>query len=71
MASNAQGVWSNSEAALLLDIATLAPPVVAGCVKVSVQVVEAFGPRLAGLHANEETSTGATSATVELAELLL
>jgi hypothetical protein len=34
-------------------------------------VVEAFGPRLAGLHESEETSTVATKLTVELAEVLL
>jgi hypothetical protein len=34
-------------------------------------VVEAFAPRLAGLHESEETSTGATRLTLELAELLL
>ena len=35
------------------------------------QVLEAFGPRLAGLHEREETNTGATRLTVELAEPLL
>jgi hypothetical protein len=36
-----------------------------------VHAVEAFGPRLAGLQASEETSTAATRLTVELAEVLL
>ena len=57
--------------ALVLDSAMLAPPAGAACVKVTVHVVEAFGPRLAGLHEREETSTGATRLTLELAELLL
>ena len=56
---------------LVLASAILAPPVGADWVKVTVQVVEAFGPRLAGLHESEETSTGAARVTVELAELLL
>jgi len=51
--------------------ATLAPPVRAGWVRVTVQVLEAFGPRLVGLQASEETRTGATRLTVVLAELLL
>jgi hypothetical protein len=50
---------------------TLAPPVGAGWVKVTVQVLEAFCPRLAGLQASEETRTGATRLTVVLAELPL
>jgi hypothetical protein len=49
----------------------LAPPVGAGCVKVTVHTPKAFGPRLVGLHTSEETSTGATSVTVAFAELLL
>jgi hypothetical protein len=57
--------------ALVLDSAMLAPPAGAACVKVTVHVVEAFGPRLAGLHDSAETSTGTTRLTVELAELLL
>ena len=56
---------------LELDSAMLAPPAGAACVKVTVHVVEAFGPRLAGLHDSAETSTGTTRLTVELAELLL
>jgi hypothetical protein len=50
---------------------TLAPPVGAGWVKVTVHALEAFGPRLVGLQASEETRTGATRLTVALAELLL
>jgi len=56
---------------LVLDSAILAPPAGAGRVKVTLHAVEAFGPRLAGLHESEETNTGATKLTVELAELLL
>jgi hypothetical protein len=50
---------------------TVAPPAGAGCVSVTVQVLEEFGPRAPGLQASEETSTGAASDTVVLAELLL
>ena len=39
---------------------TAAPPVGAGCVSVTVQVVEAFCPRLLGLQASEDTNTGIT-----------
>jgi hypothetical protein len=56
---------------LVLVRVTLAPPVGAGWVKVTVQVLEAFCPRLVGLQASEETRTGATRLTVVLAELLL
>ena len=50
---------------------TLAPPTGAGCVKVTVQVLEEFAPMLAGLQESEETRTAATRLTVVLAELLL
>ena len=56
---------------LLLDNVTLAPPVGAGCVKVTVQVLEAFCPRLVGVHAREDINTGATRLTVAVAEVLL
>jgi len=59
------------KAALLLLSVTLAPPAGAACVRVTVQVLEAFCPRLAGLQANEDTPTGATKLTVVLAELPL
>ena len=58
-------------AELLLESVTTAPPAGAGCERVTVQVLEAFGPRLAGLQAREETSTGATRLTVVFAELPL
>ena len=48
-----------------------APPAGAALVRVTVQVLEAFGPRLVGLQASDDTSTGATRVTVALAELLL
>ena len=57
--------------ALVLVRVTLAPPAGAALDRVTVQVLEAFGPRLVGLQASEETSTGATSVMVALAELLL
>ena len=50
---------------------TIAPPAGAAFVRVTVQVVEAFGPRLVGLQASEETSTEAVRLTLALAELLL
>ena len=50
---------------------TLAPPLGAALVSVIVQVLEEFGPRLAGLQASEETRTEATRVTVALAELPL
>jgi hypothetical protein len=57
--------------ALLFTSATLAPPVGAGWVRTTVQVLEEFGPRLAGLHDNDDISTGATRLTLAVAELLL
>jgi hypothetical protein len=56
---------------LLFERVTLAPPVGAGWVKVTVQVLEEFGPRLLGLHDNADTETGAARLTVVFAELLL
>ena len=56
---------------LVLVSVTLAPPVGAAWVKVTVQVLEEFCPRLVGLHASDETRTGARRLTVALAELLL
>jgi hypothetical protein len=50
---------------------TTAPPVGAACVRVTVQVLEAFGPKLVGLHPSDDTNTGATRLIVALAELLL
>ena len=50
---------------------TLAPPVGAGWVRVTVQVLEELAPMLTGLHASDETSTDAARFTVMLAELLL
>ena len=57
--------------ALLSERATLAPPAGAALVKVTVQVLEALGPRLPGVQAKEDTSTGATRLTLALAELPL
>ena len=56
---------------LEFDRATLAPPLGAGCVKVTVQVLEEFGPTLVGLHARVDTNTGATRLTLAVAEVLL
>ena len=41
--------------ALLFASATLAPPVGAGWVSMTVQVLEEFGPRLAGAQTRDET----------------
>ena len=57
--------------ALLFERVTLAPPVGAGWVRVTVQVVEEFGPRLVGLQASDDINTGATRLTVAVAEVLL
>jgi hypothetical protein len=59
------------KAAWLLLKDTAAPPDGAGLVSVTVQELEAFDPRLVGLHAREDTSTGATRLMVAGAELLL
>ena len=56
--------------ALVLVRLTVAPPVGAACVRVTVQVLEELGPRLVGLQTREETST-ATRLIVALAELPL
>ena len=58
-------------AVLLSVIVTPAPPVGAALVSVTVQVLEAFGPMLAGVQEIEDTVTGARRFTVVLAELPL
>jgi hypothetical protein len=57
--------------ALVFVSGTNAPPAGATLVNVTVQVLEEFGPRLAGLHASVDTSAGAVRPTVAFAELLL
>ena len=57
--------------ALVFVSATTAPPAGAACVKVTVQVLEAFCAKLVGLHTSDDTNTGATRLTVALAELPL
>ena len=64
-------VAGTARVVLLLASATEAPPVGAGWVRVTVQVLVAFGPRLVGEQASEETSTGATRLMLVFAELLL
>jgi hypothetical protein len=59
------------KAALLSEIAIAAPPVGAALLSVTVQVLEAFGPRLVGLHASEETTTDGDRVMVAVAELPL
>jgi hypothetical protein len=50
---------------------TRAPPVGAALLRVMVQTLEELGPRLAGLHASEETSTGPNRLMTALADVLL
>jgi len=56
---------------LVLVRITVAPPVGAGWVSVTVQVLEELGPRVVGLQMREETSTGAARVMVALADVLL
>ena len=56
---------------LLSDSVTLAPPAGAAFDSVTVHVLDAFGPRLVGVHTTDETRTGATRLTVAFAELPL
>src|ERR1700687_3506593 len=56
---------------LVLVSVTNAPPAGAALLNVTAQVLEAFCPRLVGLHASEDTTTGATRLTAAFAELPL
>ena len=56
--------------ALLLASVTLDPPAGAVWVRVTVQVLTALWPRLAGTHATPETSTGATRPIMAVWELV-
>jgi hypothetical protein len=56
---------------LVFVSATAAPPVGAAWLKVTVQVLVAFCPRVVGLQTSEETNTGATRLTVVFAALPL
>ena len=56
---------------LVLARVTVAPPVGAGWVRLTVQMLALFGPRVEGVQTSEETSTGAVRLMVALAELLL
>ena len=58
-------------AALPLLTATAAPPDAAALESVTVHVLLAAGPRLAGLHASEATLTRATKETDADAEVVL
>ncbi len=57
--------------ALVLVSVTKAPPAGAGLVNVTVHVLDPFGPKLVGLHDNDDTNTAAVKFTVVFAELLL
>jgi hypothetical protein len=50
---------------------TAAPPVGAALVSVTVQVLEAFGPRLDGLHASDDNTAEFVRLMVAVLELLL
>ena len=54
---------------LLLASVTVDPPAGAVCVSVTVQVLVALWPRLAGLHATPDTSTGACRLIEAVCEL--
>jgi hypothetical protein len=56
--------------ALLLPSVTLEPPAGAVCVKVTVHVLTALCPKLVGLQATPDTSTGVTRLMVTICELL-
>jgi hypothetical protein len=57
--------------ALEFERVTVAPPAGAGWVTVTVQMLEASAPILAGVQVIDETSMGATRLTAILAEPLL
>lgn len=56
---------------LVFVSATAAPPAGAAFVSVTVQTLLAFGPKLVGLHASEDTRTGATRLMATFWEALL
>jgi hypothetical protein len=56
--------------ALLLASVTPDPPAGAVCVSVTVHVLTALCPRLAGVHATPETSSGASRLIAAVCELL-
>lgn len=58
-------------AALLFEMLTTEPPVGAACVSTTVQVLEAFGAKVVGLHAREESEADVTRLRFALLELLL
>ena len=55
---------------LLLATVTLDPPAGAVCVSVTVQVLTALCPKLVGVHATADTSTGAVRLIVAVCALL-
>ena len=54
-----------------LDNVTVAPPVGAAWLSVTVQVVDELAPRLVGLQVTDDTRTAAVRVTLVFAELLL
>lgn len=56
---------------LTVDTTTFAPPAGALFDNVTVHVLEVEGPRVVGVHASDDTNTGAIRLIVALAELLL
>ena len=57
------------KAGLVFASVMTAPPVGALCDKVTVQMADAFAPRVADAHDNEDTVTGTAKPTVMLEEL--
>ena len=68
-AENVTDAGTVSEALLLASV-TLDPPAGAVWVSVTVHVLAVLCPRLVGLHATPETSTGASRPIVAVCELL-
>ena len=52
----------------LLESETLAPPLGAGCARVTVQAAEDFWPSVVGLQVSEDTCSGATRAMLAAVE---
>ena len=65
-------IEAGTERAVLVSVSvTAAPPLGATLLRVTVQVLDEFGPILLGLHANDDTTTGVTRLTAALADVPL
>ena len=56
--------------ALLSEMLTVEPPVGAACVSTTVQVLEAFGAKVVGLHAKDDSEADVSRLRLALCELL-